>query len=101
MRKPYLLIVMAIWTDWLTDASTALEMTNTQAGTFLSLSITIAILLAILIATRGKSAEYTVSIGALLCMILFTFMGWMPVWTGSVIAVVLALFIANTFRKVS
>jgi len=28
-------------------------------------------------------------------------MGWMPVWTGSVIGIVLALFIANTFRKVA
>lgn len=90
---------MAIWTDWLTDAGTALEMTPTQAGTFLSLSITIVILLAILIATRGRKAEYTVSIGGLLCMILFTFMGWMPAWTGSVIGIVLALFIANSFRK--
>jgi len=91
---------MAIWTDWLTDAGTALEMTPTQAGTFLSLSVTIVIILAILIATKGRGAEYTVSIGALFCMILFTFIGWMPVWTGSVIGIVLALFIANTFRKV-
>ena len=92
---------MAIWTDWLESAGTALEMTPTQAGTFLSLSITIVILLAILIATRGNKAEYTVSIGALMCMILFTFIGWMPIWTGSVIGIVLALFIPNTFRKVA
>lgn len=89
---------MVIWSDWLTSAATALEMTSTQAGTFLSLVITIVIVLAILIATRGKMAQYTVSIGSLLCMILFTFMGWMPVWTGSVIGIVLAIFIANVFR---
>lgn len=90
---------MAIWTEWLTAAGTALDMTPTQAGTFLSLTVTIVIVLAILIATRGRKAEYTVSIGALLCMILFTFIGWMPVWTGSVIGIVLAVFIANTFRR--
>lgn len=90
---------MAIWTDWLTSAATALDMTAIQAGTFLSLSVTIVIVLAILISTRGRKAEYTVSIGALLCMILFTFMGWMPVWTGSVIGIILAVFIANTFRR--
>lgn len=73
-------------------------MTTSEAGTFLSLGITIVIVLAILIATRGKMAQYTVSIGALLCMILFTFMGWMPVWTGSVIGIVLAIFIASVFR---
>lgn len=89
---------MVIWSDWLTSASTALEMSEAQAGTFLSLVITIVIVLAILIATRGKMAQYTVSIGALLCMILFTFMGWMPVWTGSVIGIVLAIFIASVFR---
>lgn len=76
-------------------------MTTTQAGTFLSLSVTILIILTIVIATRGRGAEYTVSIGALFCMILFTFIGWMPVWTGSVIGIVLALFIANMFRKVA
>ena len=90
---------MAIWTDWLTDAATALDMTPTEAGTFLSLTVTIVIVLSILRSTRGRKAEYTVSIGALLCMILFTFIGWMPVWTGSVIGIVLAIFIANTFRR--
>ena len=91
---------MAIWSEWLEIAGTALEMTTVQAGTFLSLTVTIVVILAILIATRGRKAEYTVSIGALFCMILFTFIGWMPVWTGSVIGIVLAIFIANTFRRV-
>jgi len=91
---------MAIWSEWLESAGTALEMTTVQAGTFLSLTVTIVVILAILIATRGRKAEYTVSIGSLFCMILFTFIGWMPVWTGSVIGIVLALFIANTFRRV-
>jgi len=89
---------MVIWSDWLTVAGTALGMTDAQAGTFLSLAMTISIILAILIATRGKRSQYTVSIGALLCMVLFSFMGWMPVWTGSVIGLVLALFIASLFR---
>jgi len=89
---------MVIWSDWLTSAGTALGMTNAEAGTFLSLGITITIILAILIATRGKRSQYTVSIGALLCMILFTFLGWMPVWTGSVIGLVLAVFIASMFK---
>ena len=89
---------MVIWSDWLTSAGTALGMTNAEAGTFLSLAITIMIILSILIATRGRRSQYTVSIGALLCMILFTFLGWMPVWTGSVIGLVLAVFIASIFK---
>ena len=92
------MVTMAIWSDWLTAASTALEMTTTEAGTFLSLSITIVIVLAILIATKGRKAQYSTTIGAMLSMILFTFMGWMPTWTGSLIAIVLALFIANMVR---
>jgi len=92
---------MAIWSEWLELAGTALDMTTLQAGTFLSLGITIVIIMAILIATRGAKAQYTVSIGALMCMILFTFIGWMPMWTGSVIGIVLAVFIANVFRTVS
>ena len=86
---------MAIWAEWLELAGTALEMTTTQAGTFLSLGITIVIIMAILIATRGVKSQYTVPIGALFCMVLFVFIGWMPTWTGSVIGVVLALFLAK------
>jgi len=89
---------MVIWSDWLESAGTALEMTPTQAGTFLSLMTTIVIILAILIATKGRGGAYTVTVGALLCMILFIFIGWMPVWTGSVIGVILALFIADMVK---
>jgi len=89
---------MAIWSEWLELAGTALEMTTIQAGTFLSLGITIVIVLTILIATKGEKAQYSTTIGAMLSMILFTFMGWMPTWTGSLIAIVLALFIANMVR---
>ena len=89
---------MVIWSEWLTAIATALEMTSVQAGTFISLVVTIILVVTILIATKGRKVQYSTTIGAMLSMVLFTGMGWMPVWTGSVIAIVLALFIANMVR---
>ena len=69
--------------------------TTTQAGVILSLMFTLATLLAILIATRGRKAEFTVPTGTLFLTVLFTFLGWYPVWTGSVLALVLAIFVGK------
>ena len=88
-----------IWEDQLVDASNALDMSPAMAGTFISLVATICLILGVLIATRGSQAQYTVPISALLSMIMFTFIGWMSPWTGSVIGIVLALVIANTFSS--
>lgn len=90
---------MVIWSDWLTAIADAMEVTQTQAGVMISLIFTILVVVIILIATRGKSAQITVPIGSLLMTVLFTFMGWLPVWFGSVIALVLAIFIAYIFSR--
>jgi len=88
-----------IWEDQLIDASNVLDMSPAMAGTFISLVVTIVVILGVLISTRGRGAQYTVPISALFCMIMFTFIGWMATWTGSVIGIVLALLIANTFSS--
>lgn len=89
------MIDMVIWSDTLTNAGTWMDVTPVQAGVILSLMFTLATLLAILIATKGRRAEFTVPTGALFVTVLFTFLGWYPVWTGSVLALVLAIFVGK------
>lgn len=86
---------MVIWSDYLTNAGTWLGVTAVQAGVILSLSMTLGVVVAILIATRGKRAEFTVPVGTLFLTVLFTFLGWYPIWTGSVLALVLAIFVGK------
>jgi len=69
-------------------------MTVSQAGMFLSLIITGMIIVIVLIASQGRGAEITTPTTGLLMIVLFTFMGWMPTWTGSIIALILSLFLA-------
>ena len=89
------MIEMVIWADTLTNAGTWMGVTTSEAGVILSLMFTLATLLAILIATKGRKAEFTVPTGALFITVLFTFLGWYPVWTGSVLALVLAIFVGK------
>ncbi len=86
---------MVVWTDWLDSAGTALGMTTAQAGIFVSLAMIISIVLALAISTRGRAILESSSITTLMGLILFTYMGWLPLWTGSALALVTALFIAK------
>ena len=86
---------MVVWTDWLEAAGTALGMTTTQAGVFVSLAIIMSIVISLAIATRGRRILESSSLSVLLGLVLFTYMGWLPLWTGSALALVTALFIAK------
>jgi len=86
---------VVVWQDYLTNAGTWLGVTAVQAGIILSLSVTLGVVVAILIATRGRKAEITVPVGTLFVTVLFTFLGWYPIWTGSVLALVLAIFVGK------
>ena len=90
---------MVIWSDYLIEVSDAMGVTAIQAGIMLSLIFTVGILLTILIATRGEKPQVTIPFGSLLMMVLFTFMGWLPIWLGSVLALVISIFIAYVFSR--
>ncbi len=89
------MIDMVILSDTLANAGTWMGVTASQAGVILSLMFSLATILAILIATKGRKAEFTVPTGALFVTVLFTFLGWYPVWTGSVLALILAIFVGK------
>ena len=88
-----------IWSEVMINAGIWMGVTASQAGTILSLVFTLAMIVAILIATRGKRAEFTVPTGTLFLTVFFTFLGWYPVWTGSVLALVLAIFVGQIIMK--
>lgn len=86
---------MVVWSEWLTSISLALGTTATEAGIIFSLAFTIGLLIVVLIATKGKKPEVTMSFTSLFCTIFFTFLGWYPIWVGSVLALVLSIIIAK------
>lgn len=71
--------------------------TSTQAGIIHSLGITVVVIVLVLMASKGEKAVITIPITALFNILLFSYMGWFPSWTGSVIALVLVVFLGLIF----
>ncbi len=90
---------MVVWSQYLQNVADFMNTSSSEAGVILSLMLTISLLLIVLISTRGKGAITTVPITAFFSIITFTFIGWFPVWTGSVIALVLVIFVGYIFSK--
>ena len=86
---------MVVWADWLTSIALALGTSTTEAGIIFSLAFTIGLLIVVLISTKGKKPDVTMSFTALFTTIFFTFLGWYPIWVGSVLALVLSILIAK------
>ena len=90
---------MVVWTDYLISIADAIGTTATEAGMIFSFIFTMGIIIVVVIATKGRKPQVTMPLSAFFPTILFTFMGWYPLWTGSVIALVLAIFIAYVFSR--
>ncbi len=86
---------MVVWSDWLTSIASALDTTVTEAGIIFSLAFTFGMIIVVLIATRGRRPEVTVTFSSLFLTVFFTFLGWYPVWIGSVLALVMSIIIAK------
>jgi len=93
---------MVVWSQYLQNVADFLNTTTTQAGIISSLIVTIGLSLVIVIAIRGKfGSVIVVPIFLFFCIIFFVFIGWFPVWTGSVIALVLAVFMGYLFSRLA
>lgn len=86
---------MVMWSDWLEAVASGMGTTSSQAGVITSLIFVIGIGVFILIATRGKRSGMSLGLSSLLGLILFTFIGWLPLFTGSVLAIVVSLLLAK------
>ena len=86
---------MVIWGDWLASVALAMDATQTQAGVMFSLIFTIGLIVVVLLATRGRRPEVSVTFISLFTTIFFTFLGWYPIWIGSVLALVISIILAR------
>ena len=86
---------MVIWEDYLNSIALAMDATATEAGIMFSLMFTIGLIVVVILATKGKRPEVSVTFTSLFITIFFTFIGWYPVWIGSVLALVLSIIIAK------
>ena len=92
---------MVVWVQYLEAIADFLNTTTTQAGIIMSLIITICLTLVTLIAIRGKfGSVIIVPIMDFFIVIFFTFIGWFPIWTGSVIALILAMFVGYVLTRI-
>jgi len=86
---------MVMWSDWLEAIASGMGSTSSQAGVVISLIFIIGISIFVLIATRGRQSGLTVGLTSLMGLILFTFIGWLPLFTGSLLAIVVSLLLAK------
>ena len=84
-----------MWSDWLEAIASGMGSTSSQAGVIISMIFIIGISIFVLIATRGRQSGLTVGLTSLMGLILFTFIGWLPLFTGSLLAIVVSLLLAK------
>ena len=89
---------MVVWTDYLISIADAIGTTATEAGMIFSLIFTMGIIIVVVIATKGRKPQVTMPLSAFFPTLLFTFMGWYPIWTGTALSLVLAFWTALTMK---
>lgn len=87
---------MVLWENFLIEAGIALNITASQAGIVLSL-IGTAIFDAVIGIASGSGVAVVVC--SVIGVIAFSAIGWFPVWTGAVVAIVFGLIFMNTLRE--
>ena len=85
--------------SFLASVADIMGTTQSNAGIVLSLLTTISLILIVAIATKGKRFEIIGLIMSFFCTVMFTAMAWYPVWTGAVMALMIALLSAWYFSK--
>jgi len=90
-----------MFSEFLIACATFLGTTTTYAGIFLGLLITFGLTLAMLIATTGEDGNpaMVATMSFLILTVVFTAMGWYPIWTGSILGLAIALLGAFMISK--
>lgn len=88
---------MAIGQVYLNTIGAALGITAIETGIMISLLFSILSIFFGLIATNGYKPQVTVSFISLFATLIFTFMGWYPIWVGSVLSLVISILLAMVF----
>jgi hypothetical protein len=87
-----------IWESFIIAAADVLGMTTEQSGIFISLLINLVVSFSFGLLAKKKTAPVILGSMALV-MVLTIFLGWFPVWTGSVLAMILAALAAKSMGE--
>ena len=86
-----------VWEDWLASVAPILGMTTTQAGVIMALLFTFVFVIIAGLAAP-KHAEIGMIITSLIFTFLWTYVQWYPIWTGTALSLVLAMFTALVLK---
>ncbi len=86
-----------VWEAWLTAIAPSLDVTASQAGIIISFLIIFAAVLMVAMAAP-KHASVGMSVTALIGSLFFTYISWLPVWTGTALSFVLAIIVALVLK---
>lgn len=82
-----------VWEDWLAAIAPSLGVTASQAGIIMSFLILFAAVLMVAMAAP-KHASVGISVTAFIGALFFTYIAWLPVWTGTALSFILAIIVA-------
>ena len=83
-----------LWESWIASIAPILSLTTAQAGVVLGLLFSVVFGLCGGLLSPGHIA-ISMGIPTVLGLVLFTYAQWLPLFTGSALALVIALFVAR------
>ena len=86
-----------VWEDWLASIAPSLNVTASQAGIIMSFIFIFVFIMMAAIAAP-KHADKGIPIVALMWTLFFTYVAWLPVWTGTALSFILAIFVAVAIK---
>lgn len=87
-----------VWEDWLAAVAPSLNVTASQAGVIMSFIFIFAFVLMIAIAAPVY-ADVGIPVTALIWSLFFTYVAWLPVWTGTALSFVLSIWVAMAIKS--
>lgn len=87
-----------VWEDWLAAIAPSLNTTASQAGIIMSFIFIFSFVLIIAIASPEHS-DKGMPIAALIWALFFTYVAWLPVWTGTALSFILAIWAAMAIKS--
>lgn len=88
-----------IFGEFINNVASVMGTTDEMAGIFISLLITVSLMLIIEIASRGKGYAINGLIVAVVSTMMFTAMEWLPTWTGGALALGFSLIAAMIMSR--
>ena len=86
-----------VWEDWLAAIAPSIGVTASQAGIIMSFIFIFSFILMIAIASP-KHADRGIPIVALMWTLFFTYVSWLPVWTGTALSFILSIWAAMAIK---